>query len=77
MFVIFLLPKLRTLDFQKVTQKERELAEEMFSKPENYEALCQRQKQIDSTNKTIDAKPEAEIKDANTQMQERTVELMK
>ena len=77
MFVIFLLPKLRTLDFQKVTQKERELAEEMFSKPENYEALCQRQKQIDSTNKTSDAKPEAEIKDANTQMQERTVELMK
>ena len=35
------------LDFQKVTQKERDAAFDFFSKPENLEILFERQKQID------------------------------
>ena len=46
-FVISKFPNLRVLDFQKVTQKERDLAVDFFSKPENLEILFERQKQID------------------------------
>ena len=46
-FVISKFPNLRVLDFQKVTQKERDSAVDFFSKPENLEMLFERQKQID------------------------------
>ena len=46
-FVISKFPNLRVLDFQKVTQKERDSAVDFFNKPENLEILFERQKQID------------------------------